>query len=359
MNLKKILAGVVAGGMAVSAMSVASFAAIVGDGVNDEGTYSVDVADILPDGVDISEVYGATVYLKPGYSMEQGQGGAVAFNSKAGGWVSVAWGNEGSGKAITLDEENNSITRLDEEPFFTEDDLAEGAWAQVQLQQYWGEDIEVDKVVLLNKDGKEFGAESDDPTEEGLETALYVGNSADWVTVKSDSVNIAIGNEYTYSVSGLDIAPDKLTVIYIKDVAVENEEAEESDIDPVKVTFTSVKINGNEVAVKEGVPTGLNKSSAFDIALYNIWGDSFIDLPEENINSVEIAIKVEAGEPAPADTDPEETTAEETTANALDPDNDNAAAFNSNSENQPTGIAIAIVPAVLAAAGVVISKKRK
>ncbi|MDE6725735.1 MAG: hypothetical protein K2J79_09035 [Ruminiclostridium sp.] len=208
------------------------------------------------------------------------------------------------------------------------------------------------------------------PATEGLETALYVGNSVDWNIVSSESVFVAIGNEYTYSVSGLDIAPDKLTVIYIKDVAVENKEAEKSDIDPVKVTVTSLKINGNEVAVKEGVPTGLNENGVFDIAYFNTWGDSFIDLPEENINSVEITVKVEKADPAPVDTeatDPEATDPEATDPEATNPEDTSAAAAGTGDStptgtgdnNQPTGIAIAIVPAVIAAAGVIVAKKRK
>lgn len=359
MNLKKILAGVVAGAMALSAMAVGSFAEAESDLIlNDSGEKELEASEwgSITVGQYATELCGgtyefsaddvitATLTAQEGVDTSEWQIAFLGFNGDWNGWQGV-YGEKGELTCTaTIGDvmEKNSI-----------EDIADlGGFAfQVANVGEEGDKVAVSYEITV-------APKADDPTEEGLETALYVGNSVDWNTVKSDSVNIAIGNEYTYSISGLDIAPDKLTVIYIKDVAVENKEAEKSDIDPVKVTFTSVKINGNEVAVKEGVPTGLNDSGAFDIALFNIWGDSFIDLPEENINSVEIAIKLEAADEEPEPT-PAESTEEETTANALDPDNDNASASSSNPENQPTGIAIAIVPAVLAAAGVVISKKRK
>lgn len=215
-----------------------------------------------------------------------------------------------------------------------------------------------------------------------VNTALYVGESVTWNTAKSDEASITGAGDYTFSVSDLDIAPSALTVIYVKDVAVENGDADVSDSDPVKITYKSVKINGEEVPVMEGAPDGLNDSGVLDCALYNIWGDSFIALPDANINSVEVTINVAAAEDnapdesqpeesKPEESKPEESKAEENKPAESDPATSepstteaagNVGAGTDDKGSPDTGVAgIAAVAgvAVVAAFGVVIAKKRK
>ena len=375
MNLKKILTGIVAGAMAVSAMGVAAFAEVKDVDLSDLTGYTLtnNVFKVCEDWdgeVAIDEDVNVSFQLDETYSGDDMVAIQLAYVDGSWSWhhdyVDAVYSADETYK-VTVPAGTYHMFQIapSSEKDGAGDDLGSTCW-QYDFKNVTATTGEEDET-------PEETEETEDPTTEGLETALYVGNNVDWAIVNSESVFVAIDNEYTYSISDLDIAPDNLTVIYIKDVAVENEEATSSDIDPVKVTVTSLKINGTEVAVKEGVPTGLNKDGVFDIAFYNIWGDSFIDLPEENINSVEISVKVEkADAEVPAESTPADTTDPDATE---DPDAtdetttaDDAVAgtgegtgtpTGTGDNNQPTGIAIAVVPAVIAAAGVIVAKKRK
>lgn len=351
--MKKILASVAAAALAVSAMSVAAFAeaeeeaakthegsvTIVGENWWAEAEVPVEelIGDLDPDEVTSITFTCADHDFVIGYNAEKD-------------WVQseVKAGDE----LVCTD----ILLKTIDVPTEEDPDAKRDPALKACISANDGKDYVISWVASTEK--------PEEPKPEGLETALYVGENVTWTTAHSDSVYVKIGGEYTYSISGLDIAPEALTVIYIKDVAVENKEATESDIDPVKVTFKSVKINGNEVAVMEGAPDSLNDSGAFDLAIYNIWGDSFIELPEETIESVELVVAVEEGVAEdPEETDPEETDPEETDPEATEPETTTGAAGSVNDptddKNQPTGLVIAVVPAAVAAVAVVISKKRK
>ncbi len=367
MNLKKILTGVVAGAMAVSAMAVGAFA------VNVEGAPKT-----------LETAWGSQwcQFILDGATKEDYIGYTVTFNVKSE--CAYDADNNMVGKAYSsgqIDGKNiDLVTIMAEEGKteytasfeITEENIdaiwAEESWGQRAAFQFQCGHLAPIELVSVTAEK----AEPDDPKPEGLETVLVVQDNKTWATVKSEKVNVAIGNEYTYSLTGLDIEPSTLTVMYIKDVAAmdlpEGTDPEASKIDPVKVTFTSVKINGKDITVKEGMSTGLDKNGIFDFALYNTWGTSYIDLPEENINTVEIAIKVEAAE-IPEETTSEETEAPETEASATEASATEASATEvttgagttapADDKNQPTGIALAVIPAVVAAAGVIVAKKRK
>ena len=60
-------------------------------------------------------------------------------------------------KAITFNTADNTLTRTETTPFFTATDIsgAEGEYAQVVLDAYWGSgELKVTKVSLLGQDGK-------------------------------------------------------------------------------------------------------------------------------------------------------------------------------------------------------------
>ena len=65
-----------------------------------------------------------------------------------------------------------------------------------------------------------------------VELALYLGESATWVTGVSESQVISETGEYTFKLDGYALAPASLNVIYVKDVAVENYDDDKSNINP-------------------------------------------------------------------------------------------------------------------------------
>ena len=179
MNFKKILASVAASAVAVSAMSVAAFAA----NLTINGTFAgvvtaaenwqfdLNVEGVM-DGLNVADIYGATIVFTQDTidaSATTGVGGAFIFSTKGKNWNAIEWGNADAGKPITLDTATRSITRMETEPFFNETDVsgADGEYAQVCLQCWWGPDsgsIEVESISLLGKDGaalKTFDASTD------------------------------------------------------------------------------------------------------------------------------------------------------------------------------------------------------
>lgn len=423
MNLKKILAGVAASALAVSAMSVCALAS---EPVKKPESYEkppmlIGADTILPDtiygaGVEVTfnltvnDVGGGWANGSAGIIVDgeilQDEGATVKFGGKECDAASNrSWFPEGS---VVIEEGQKTATVV------CKADLTGKSGFNIYIFSGQPTDaadngfFTLDSVTIKNEAGFEATyadgaltiaggsaeepgneASDSDPLSANLETALYVQDNVTWNLTNSDSVTITAAGDYTYSLTDLDIAPSTLTVLYIKDVAVQNETASTSDIVPVKVTYKSLKINGAEVAIKDGAPDGLNDSGAFDCALYNIWGDSFIDLPEANINSVELTVNIaslteEAGEvtteAAPEVTEateateaateaPEATEATEATTEAVasseavtDAPEGNTSAGTSDKNNADTGVegvAIVAALAVLAGGAVVIAKKRK
>lgn len=186
--------------------------------------------------------------------------------------------------------------------------------------------------------------------------SLYVQNQGNWVTAASDPVTVNADGEYTVKLTGLSINPDDLTVIYVKDVLVYSEEKTASDLPAdIKILTKSIKINGEEVPLKEGYATTLTDAGAFDVCWYNIWDVHYITIDTAIITDVEVTFEVVtdgAAAPAPeADTTPTpEAAPEATTAPAAETPAAPAA--------PKTGVALAVVPMVLAAAAVAIAKRR-
>lgn len=425
MKMKKILASVSAAALAVSAMSVCALAS---EPVKKPESYEKPPVLISADTALPDTIYGPGVKVTFNLTVNDVNGGwangsvgiiadgEILKDAKFGGTECDAdsnrsWFPEGS---VVIEEGQKTATVV------CEADLTGKSGFNIFIFSGQPTDaadngfFTLDSATIKNDAGFEAtyadgtltitgGAEAapaGDTFTANLETALYVGESVTWVTAKSDSVTITGEGDYTYSISDLDIAPEALTVIYIKDVAVENGNATTSDIAPIKITYKSLKINGEEVAVKEGAPDGLNEKGVFDVAFYNIWDENYIDAPTANINSVELTINVAAAaeeveateatekateeateapesttEAAPAETTaaPAETTAapsaEETTQAApaettaapaqAAGDTNTATADKNNADTGIEGVAAVAGLAVLAAGAVVIAKKRK
>lgn len=390
MKLKKILASVAAASLAVTSLAVASFAYEITGSGDWALAGSVPIDDLKAIGGDvkvtltytIDESKDSHIFAPAGSDWDHlaDQSGTNAafsstdFAAKPDGFFLVRAGST-SGSFVISEEAVNAIDGLYFQIYgltITDAEIEAGELGD-ELARVSDEDTASFYDGTLDPWASDSGTTSTEFSA-NITTALYVGEQVNWTTAKSDEVAVNAEGEYTYSIDGLDISKDALTVIYIKDVAVENGDATVSDIDPIALTYGSLKINGEEVAIAEGAPTALSDNGTYDFCLYNIWGDNYIEVPD-TINSVELTVKVAAAgaaaeEPEETTTEEEttaeETTAEETTAEETTVAAETAAPSNGDTDtntgadkNSATGVAIAVIPAIAAAAGVMISRKRK
>jgi hypothetical protein len=169
MNFKKVLAGACAGAMVLSTFAVPALADI--SGADDSGNYVVDVASIIGN-ADISEVYGVKVTFTEDSVADMvanGAGGGFIFSTNDNNWNQLQWCNgcgDNEGHDIQLDVDTNSITRMEETPFFTAENIsgADGTYGQIALSQWWGNDIAIDTIELLDQDGNVIDT-AEEPTE--------------------------------------------------------------------------------------------------------------------------------------------------------------------------------------------------
>ena len=169
--------------------------------------------------------------------------------------------------------------------------------------------------------------------------------------------------EYTLTLSGLSFDGGAMTVLYIKDANAVDVEVAGGTYDGAntltgaKILTKSVKINGADVALTDGYVTGVNPDSGLiDICWYNIWASSFMDAPTGTVTDIEVVIEVvedDGAEAAPAETEAE-TPAAEAEAPAAEAE---APAASTETKAPSTGIALAVIPAVVAMAAVAVSKK--
>ena len=160
MKIKSVLASVAACAIAVSAMAISAAAEVTnGNATGDDGkkfwTY-----DVKENADDITKVYGFEVKITPSdTAIPSGIGGGMGMNSNSLGWKSVEWGNPDSGKAVIVDTENWTMKYVNTASFAADDE-----YAQVWVQNWWGAELTVDSVKLLDKDGNEIGAAPADTT---------------------------------------------------------------------------------------------------------------------------------------------------------------------------------------------------
>ena len=194
---------------------------------------------------------------------------------------------------------------------------------------------------------------------------LVTQEQGSWQSFTSDPVTISGPGEYTLSLTGMDFDGSVMTVLYIKDataVAEGDAFTGTSNLSGFTCLTKSIKINGTEVALTDGYRTGLTDTGVFDIAWFNIWDVSYMDAPTGKVNDIEVVIEIvdadaEAAPEAESEAAPEETeTAPEATETA--PETTAPAAEAETTATAPsTGIALAVIPAVVAMAAAVVSKK--
>ena len=140
---------------------------------------------------------------------------------------------------------------------------------------------------------------------------------------QSDEICINSSNEYTLTLSDICVTPNDIALIYVKDVnLVSNETSNIYSLENTEVIVKSIKVNGVKLELSDSYRT-LANAGRFDFCYYNIYGESFIELPAvDTVTEIELVICV-------------------------------------NSNDAPdTGLALAIVPMIVAAAAVVASKRR-
>lgn len=209
------------------------------------------------------------------------------------------------------------------------------------------------------------------------EFKLTVGESETWVNKLSDAVTISGIGVYTFTISGLSFDGANMTVLYLKDAAGADADANGGSYDgPSTLTgatiYTkSIKINGERVALSEGYPTGTTDAGIYDICWFNIWGNSYFEAYNGTVNDIEVVIEVvNEGDPPSAEAeggpnpenvdfgiDETDMVLEEEAKQPTYDENGNPMEGSGTSTAPKTGIALAVVPAVMALAAVAVTKK--
>lgn len=397
MKFTRTLASVAAAAVAVSSLAVSAFAAW--DGANKDGNVILNVADILPEGVDINDVYGVRINFTDASAdvLSQGAGGGFIFSTASNNWNSLQWCNgcdtseKPEAHDILLDTKTNSITRMEEKPFFTAEDIsgAEGTYGQIALSQWWGGDIAYSSVDFLNKDGEKLPVASDDVTpgtsedvEETVDVAIknagrtvvdnglvrtniinaWTGDDADVIAEKADfagatkvKVQFTVSNFTTPFKAWISFADKSWGVQYWGEGNTGNANAEGTVVDvtgngtyEVELTFAN-KIDAAEfIAVCTDLAAEEDATDIPTIAIDSVKivvDNSTPEEPDEPVNPGESSGDV------PEPVKPGESSGE----TPKDPD---------KPVSPDTGVAVAVVPAALAAAavataGVVLKKRSK
>lgn len=151
MKIKSVLASVAACALAVSAMALTAAAEVTNGAETGNDGKKFWSFDVKSNTADVTKVYGFEVKVTPAdAAMPDGMGGGMGLNSESTGWKSVEWGNPDSGKAVIVDTTNWTLRYINDTAFTSTD-----TYAQVWVQSWWGCDLTVDSVKLLDKDGNE------------------------------------------------------------------------------------------------------------------------------------------------------------------------------------------------------------
>lgn len=408
MKFTKTLASVCAAAIAVSSLAVSAFADW--KGANSDGNLIIDLAQVLPSTVKVEEVYGVRVNFSDASAdvLAKGAGGGFIFSTKDKNWNQLQWCNgcDTSEKPeehnIQLDTKTNSITRLEQTPFFTAEDVsgAEGTYGQIALSQWWGGDIAYKSIDFLGADGAVLGtlkyvpkigmkkaqtstSDAKFDVELGAQFDSSLGTIDEWAalpktTFKADGTDVTL----TYDFSNC-LGPVKFGGNYV----AFNTTLPWADYDNNKdlynaknVQIKSIKFDGVEYGDYSKLALNNEGGDALRITLMNEWNENFangkaplsgVQLPEFTTFEVTFAVTEATaqtpGEPSEPSDDPTVTPGE--TEDPAEPgissgDVVNPGDCSGEPVNPPTGAAVAVIPALLAAAavattGVVLKKRSK
>lgn len=402
MKFTKTLASVAAAALAVSALSVSSFADW--KGANGDGNLVFNVADILPEDVNIADVYGVSVVFTDASAavLAEGAGGGFIFSTASNNWNQLQWCNgcgEDEAHDIQLDTETNSITRMETAPFFTAEDISgeEGTYGQIALSQWWGGDIAYSTINFLGADASVIGTYEYVPE-------IKLTKDQDYVDLEAERISIGLEAQFdsttgiaewpslpasTFKADGSDVtltydfsdygAPVKFGGNYVA-IATGLEWAnydENPDLYSAEnVAIKSIKFDGVEYGDYTKLAVNNESAGCLRITLMNEWNDNFkggnaplsgVELPEFTTFEITIAV-TEAVEtdilPGDTETPPEDEPTDPTPGESDKP-TDVAPGESSGTPVSPdTGVAVTVIPAALAAAalattGIVLKKRSK
>lgn len=398
MKFTRTLASVAAAAVAVSSLAVSAFAAW--DGANKDGNVILNVADILPEGVDINDVYGVRINFTDASAdvLSQGAGGGFIFSTASNNWNQLQWCNgcdtseKPEAHDILLDTKTNSITRMEEKPFFTAEDIsgAEGTYGQIALSQWWGGDIAYSSVDFLNKDGKKLPVATPDDvvpgTSEDVEETVdvtiknagrtvvdsglvrtniinaWTGDEADVIAEKADFANavkvkvqFTVSNFTTPFKAWISFADKSWGVQYWGEGNEKNANAEGTVVDVTGNGTYEVELTfANKIDAAEFIAVCTDLAAEEDAT----------DIPTIAIDSVKIVVDNSTPEEPEEPVNPGESSGDV-------PEPVNPGKSSGKTPEDPdkpvspeTGVAVAVVPAALAAvavatAGVVLKKRSK
>ena len=158
-----------------------------------------NVADFIPEGVKITDVYGFQLNVSIEGDVSKGYGGSFILSSKGKNWQGKDWKNNDT--STNVKDGDNKIIRTEEEAYFTDVDVsgADGEYAQIILDAWWGVGvtITVNSIDLLDKEGKVLTAPA----------AAGTGSSSTTSTTGSSSTaNNSTSNPKTGATAGLALA---------------------------------------------------------------------------------------------------------------------------------------------------------
>lgn len=409
MKFTKTLASVCAAAIAVSSLAVSAFAAW--KGANADGNLVIDVADVLPSTVKVEDVYGVRFNLTDASAavLAEGAGGGFIFSTASNNWNQLQWCNgcgEDEKHDIQLDTATNSITRLEKTPFFTAEDISgnEGTYGQIALSEWWGGDIAYKSIDFLAADGTVLGSADYVPTitfektqkstskakydvELGAQFDSSLGTIAEWpslpkTTFKADGSDVTIKYDFSNC-----LGPVKFGGNY---VALQTslpwaDYDNNTDLYSAKnVQIKAIKFDGVEYGDYSKLAVNNEGGDVLRITLMNEWNTNFaggnaplsgITLPEFTTFEVTFAVTDAAAAETPDDptVEPDDPTVEPDDP-TVGPTEDPAEPGDCTGVvpgdctgkpvNPPTGAAVAVIPAVLAAAavattGIVLKKRSK
>ncbi len=183
--------------------------------------------------------------------------------------------------------------------------------------------------------------------------ALFVMTTDGSGTLSGEPVTVNADGTYTVKLTDVSIDEFSVATIYIKDAAVEAQEATSSNLPAdLQIVTKELKINGNPVELTEGYATTLNSAGVFDVCWYNIWATHYCSIEGiGEITDIEVTFEVVSAGAAAEEPAPEATVEPSTDAETDKP-------ADSTEAPAKTGIALAALPMVIAAAAAAISKKR-
>ena len=412
MKFTKTLASVCAAAIAVSSLAVSSFAAW--KGANADGNVIINVADVLPSTVKVEDVYGVRFNFTDASAavLAEGAGGGFIFSTASNNWNQLQWCNgcDTSEKPeehnIQLDTKTNSITRLEKTPFFTAEDISgnEGTYGQIALSEWWGGDIAYKSLDFLAADGTVLGTANYVPTitfektqkstskakyDVGLEAQFdsSLGTIDEWAklpktTFKADGSDVTIKYDFSNCLGPVKFGGNYVALQTALPWADYDNNMELYNAKNVQIK--SIKFDGVEYGDYSKLALNNEGGDVLRITLMNEWNENFakgkaplsgIELPEFTTFEITFAV-TEAAAQTPDDptVDPDDPT--------VDPDDPTVGPTEDPAEpgessgtvnpgecsgepvNPPTGAAVAVIPAVLAAAavattGIVLKKRSK